>query len=200
MSDASHSHEEEAHEGPIKTPGQLIKAVIFSFVIPIFAIVLLATFVTSAKRPAAGSDGLGAEATALRISRVGHVEVKDASNPAALKTGDPLLFLATGTGISPFHSFVTTRPDLRYTLLHGVRFAAETALEAGFDPAQVHSCVSREDGGSFRGRVTAKLKTLSLSPSTHAFLCGNCDMIYEAFDVLRAAGVASDRIYTEVYF
>jgi len=88
MSDASHSHEEEAHEGPIKTPGQLIKAVIFSFVIPIFAIVLLATFVTSAKRPAAGSDGLGAEATALRISRVGHVEVKDASNPAALKTGE----------------------------------------------------------------------------------------------------------------
>jgi ferredoxin--NADP+ reductase len=119
---------------------------------------------------------------------------------AALKTGDPLLFLATGTGISPFHSFVTTRPDLRYTLLHGVRFAAETALEAGFDPAQVHSCVSREDGGPFRGRVTAKLKTLALSPSTHAFLCGNCDMIYEAFDILRAAGVASDRIYTEVYF
>jgi cytochrome c5 len=88
MSDASHSHEEEAHEGPIKTPSQLIKAVIFSFVVPVFAIVLLAIYVTTDKRPAAGSDGLGAEATALRISRVGHVEVKDASNPAALKTGE----------------------------------------------------------------------------------------------------------------
>jgi cytochrome c5 len=88
MSDASHSHEEEAHEGPIKTPKQLITTIVFSVLVPVFAIVLLATYVTSDKRPAAGSDGLGPEATALRISRVGKVEVKDASNPAALKTGE----------------------------------------------------------------------------------------------------------------
>ena len=88
MSDASHSHEEEAHEGPIKTPKQLITAIGFSILVPVFAIVLLATYVTTDKRPAAGSDGLGAEATALRISRVGKVEVKDASNPASLKTGE----------------------------------------------------------------------------------------------------------------
>jgi cytochrome c5 len=88
MSDASHSHEEEAHEGPIKTPKQLITTIVFSVLVPVFAIVLLATYVTTDKRPAAGSDGLGAEATALRISRVGLVEVKDASSPAALKTGE----------------------------------------------------------------------------------------------------------------
>ena len=88
MSDASHSHEEEAHEGPIKTPKQLITAIVFSIFVPVFAIVLLAMYVTTDKRPAAGSDGLGAEATALRISPVGLVEVKDASSPAALKTGE----------------------------------------------------------------------------------------------------------------
>jgi cytochrome c5 len=88
MSDASHSHEEEAHEGPIKTPKQLITAIGFSILVPIFAIVLLATYVTTDKRPAAGSDGLGEQATALRIARIGQVEVKDASNPAALKTGE----------------------------------------------------------------------------------------------------------------
>jgi len=88
MSDASHSHEEEAHEGPIKTPKQLITTIVFSFVVPVFAIVLLATFVTTDKRPAAGSDGLSAEATAKRIAPVGKVEVKDASNPATLKTGE----------------------------------------------------------------------------------------------------------------
>ena len=88
MSDASHSHEEEAHEGPVKTPKQLVVTIFFSFVIPIFVCVMLATYVTTDPRPAAGSDGLGAEATALRISRVGHVEVKDASSPAALKTGE----------------------------------------------------------------------------------------------------------------
>lgn len=119
---------------------------------------------------------------------------------APLRTRDPLLFLATGTGISPFHSFVATRPDLDYTLLHGVRKAEELALASGFDKTKLITCVTREAGGSFQGRITERLKTLDVRPGTHAFLCGNCDMIYEAFDLLRAAGVSSDRIYTEVYF
>jgi hypothetical protein len=42
MSDASHSHEEEAHEGPIKTPKQLITTIVFSVLVPVFTIVLLA--------------------------------------------------------------------------------------------------------------------------------------------------------------
>ncbi len=117
-----------------------------------------------------------------------------------LRSGDPLLFLATGTGISPFHSYVATVPHLDYTLLHGVRSTAERALARGFDAAKLISCVSGELGGDFHGRITARLQTLNLKPSSHAFLCGNCDMIYEAFDLLRAAGVSSDRIYTEVYF
>lgn len=118
----------------------------------------------------------------------------------ALRTGAPLLFLATGTGISPFHSFVRTRPDLEYTLLHGVRHTADLALEEGFAPDRLISCVSREPGGAFQGRVTDRLRLLDVAPDTRAFLCGNCDMIYEAFDLLRTAGVSSDHIYTEVYF
>ena len=50
MSDASHSHEEEAHEGPVKTPKQLIVTIIFSFAIPIFVCVMLATYVTTDPR------------------------------------------------------------------------------------------------------------------------------------------------------
>ena len=37
----------------------------------------------------------------------------------------PLLFIATGTGISPFHAFVGSRPGLDYQLLHGVRSPTE---------------------------------------------------------------------------
>ena len=119
---------------------------------------------------------------------------------AAFRAGAPLLFLATGTGISPFHSYIRTYPDLGYTLLHGVRTLKETALEADFVPAQVVSCVSQEDQGNFRGRITDRLRAGTLPPETHAFLCGNCDMIYEAFDILRGFGVPSDHIATEVYF
>ena len=76
------------HEGPIKTPKQLILAVFFSFVVPIVAIILLVMYVVNDHKPAAGSDGLTAEAVARRIHPVGTVEVKDLSDPAALKSGE----------------------------------------------------------------------------------------------------------------
>ena len=44
------------HEGPIKTPKQLVLAVLYAFVVPIFGIILLVMFVTAEKRPAAGRD------------------------------------------------------------------------------------------------------------------------------------------------
>jgi cytochrome c5 len=89
MSDAHHHHDDDGpHEGPIKTPKQLILAVFFAFVIPIIGIILLVSFVSADKRPAAGSDGLSAKAVAERIRPVGSVEVKDVSDPTSLKTGE----------------------------------------------------------------------------------------------------------------
>ena len=90
MSDAStqpgqESH--EPHEGPIKTPKQLILAVFFSFVVPIFTIIVLVSSVTSSPKPAAGSRGLEEQAVAARLQRVGAVEIKDVSDVSALKNG-----------------------------------------------------------------------------------------------------------------
>lgn len=88
MSDAHHDdHYEANHEGPIRTPKQLIVAVVLAFAVPITIIVLLAGYVSSSTKPAAGSDGLGAQATATRIAPVGQVAVKDASDASALKSG-----------------------------------------------------------------------------------------------------------------
>jgi cytochrome c5 len=90
MSDAtSHpDHDDGPHEGPIKTPKQLILAIFYAFVIPIAVIVLLVMYVTSSHRPAAGSNGLSKEAVAERIHPVGMVQVKDASDLSTLKTGE----------------------------------------------------------------------------------------------------------------
>ena len=87
---AVHEPEEldSPHEGPIKTPKQLILTVLFAFLVPIFGIVLLVMFVTVDKRPAAGSSAMTPEAIAERIRPVGTVEIKDASDVASMKTGE----------------------------------------------------------------------------------------------------------------
>jgi cytochrome c5 len=82
-----HGDDFQVHEGPIKTPKQLMWAVLAGFLIPIALAVMLANFVSSGKRPAAGSDGLEAKAIAQRIKPVGHVDVKDASDMSTLKSG-----------------------------------------------------------------------------------------------------------------
>ena len=76
---------EEAHTGPIKTPGQLLAAVFFSFVIPIFGIIGLVYFVASGNKPSSGAD-TSAKAVAERIQKVGAVEIRDANR--ALKSGE----------------------------------------------------------------------------------------------------------------
>ena len=51
-------------------------------------IVLLVSYVSSGSRPAAGSDGLGAEAVARRIQPLARVVVRDASEVTVVKTGE----------------------------------------------------------------------------------------------------------------
>ena len=65
MSDA---HDE--HESVIKTPKQLIAAVLAGFLVPIIGIVLLVQFVSNDKKVGAGSSALSAEAVAARIQPV----------------------------------------------------------------------------------------------------------------------------------
>lgn len=86
---ASHDHhQDDAHTGPIKTPKQLAWAVFFAFVVPVVVIILLANYVTTSAKPAAGTGALEGQAVAGRIAPVGHVEVKDANDIASLKTGE----------------------------------------------------------------------------------------------------------------
>ena len=89
MSDAHTPNDTDGpHEGPIKTPKQLILAVLYALVLPVIVILLLVEYVTADHRPAAGSTGLTPEAVAQRIHPVGMVQVKDASDLATLKTGE----------------------------------------------------------------------------------------------------------------
>jgi cytochrome c5 len=86
MSDNSQANaHEEDHTGPVKNPKQLLLAVFFSFVVPVFAIIGLVYFVTSDKKPAAGAVNME-KAIAERIQKIGAVEIRDANRQ--LKTGE----------------------------------------------------------------------------------------------------------------
>ncbi|WP_029001512.1 c-type cytochrome [Azohydromonas australica] len=89
-SNSHHTPDHEApHEGPIKTPKQLIWAVLFAFLVPIIGIVLLVTYVGAGKKPGAGTDILAEEAVARRIQPVGTIELRlAAAGGGVLKTGE----------------------------------------------------------------------------------------------------------------
>jgi ferredoxin/flavodoxin---NADP+ reductase len=112
----------------------------------------------------------------------------------------PLYFIATGTGISPFHSFVGSYEGLDYTLLHGIRNSLEQYEYDAYDRSRLVTCTSRENSGEYHGRVTDYLRGHPVPPAAACFLCGNCDMIYEAFDILQEQGIPHDRLFAEVYF
>ena len=76
----SEQHHEEAHTGPIKNPKHLLLAVFFSFIVPVFVIIGLVKFVTSSETT--GPGAANAEmAKAVRLQKVGSVEIRDANRP-----------------------------------------------------------------------------------------------------------------------
>jgi cytochrome c5 len=77
-------HPEEAHTGPVKSPKQFLWTVIFAFVVPVFAIIGLVTYVTAANKSGPGAaDNAGSIES--RLQKVGSVEIRDANRP--LKSG-----------------------------------------------------------------------------------------------------------------
>ncbi len=110
------------------------------------------------------------------------------------------LFIGTGTGIAPFRSITGSYPKLNYTLLHGVRFSNEGYERHRYSPDRYILCTSRDNRGDFNGRVTDYLQQNSLHSDTLVYLCGNCDMIYDVYDLLTSRGFPSGNIKTEVYF
>ena len=149
----------------------------------------------------------GTVSPALRRRRPGDpLEVEGPHGSFTLVEGSRektrFLFCATGTGVSPFHCFARSSPGLDYTLLHGVRAAEELCDREVFEAPRMVPCVSRGrvPAGGYAGRLTSYLSAHPVLPSPYCYLCGNSDMIYEAYSLLRDRGVPHSQIFAEVYF
>ena len=79
MSDNTH---DEGHSSPIKPPKQLFWVSMAAFVLPVFIIIGLVAYVTSGNKTAPGASDME-RAIALRLQKVGTVEIRDANRPLA---------------------------------------------------------------------------------------------------------------------
>ena len=111
-----------------------------------------------------------------------------------------LVFIASGTGISPFHSFVRSFPGIDYTLIHGVRYKNESYERNDYDPLRYILCTSKDSNSGHKGRVTRFLPAYPVDPEMLFYVCGNNNMIYEVYHILRARGIPAENIFSEVYF
>jgi ferredoxin/flavodoxin---NADP+ reductase len=110
------------------------------------------------------------------------------------------LFVATGTGIAPYHSFLKTHPHLDYHLIHGITDAAEACEKTFYNPQRLTLCTTQKQDGDYHGRVTQWLQQNDLSPYQHIYLCGNRNMINDTFTLLKEKGFPMENIHAEAYF
>lgn len=109
-------------------------------------------------------------------------------------------FIASGTGVAPFRSFVRSYPNIDYTLLHGVKNTSEAYDRSDYDPERHVLCTSQDTDGDFNGRVTEYIRKNVFDTKALYYLCGNINMIYEVFDILKMKGVPANHLHAEVYF
>jgi ferredoxin-NADP reductase len=137
--------------------------------------------------------------------RVGVEALKGRFTLAKAHPFERLLFVATGTGVAPFRSFVRSSPEQDYFLVHGVRTVEEDFAAEFCRPERRVVCISAPPpwtaGGPLRsGRVTAWLESMEPGTFDRAYLCGNARMIAQALPILVDKGIAEARIHTETYF
>jgi cytochrome c5 len=126
-----------SEESFIKTPKQLIWAVVLAFIVPIIVIVLLVSFVTSAKKPGAGSDAFTPEAVAERIAPVAKFELDPSTSaapsvtaPAALAVAAPAPAMIT-SAVAPVAAATVAAVDAGKALYEKACMACHVAGVAG---------------------------------------------------------------------
>lgn len=121
-------------------------------------------------------------------------------DPEMIRQKRKFLFVASGTGIAPFHSMIRSIPDLDYQLLHGVRYAEEAYEKNTYNLERHVVCTSGDDKGDFNGRVTDYIKQNEFEKDTICYFCGNFNMIREAMSLLEKKGIPPAQLHAEVYF
>lgn len=130
-----------------------------------------------------------------------------------LATQDPLVMVATGSGLAPLRAMIldqlrtkeTKRPIALYL---GMRHATELfwldqfeELHDNFPNFTYHVTLSQapDEWTLCRGRVTDCLSIHDLLPNAQYYLCGNPHMIEDVMKVLKERGVEESKVHHEKF-
>ncbi|HCX63948.1 MAG TPA: ferredoxin--NAD(+) reductase [Eubacteriaceae bacterium] len=125
------------------------------------------------------------------------------------RSGENLIFIANGIGITPFIAMVKdallNQPHLkRVTLLHGQRFDHDflysdyfKELEKEYPKFTYEEIASRPKSQQYRkGYVTELIKEVELKDA-HVYMCGSKNMIVDSYNYLKENGVKKENINYE---
>lgn len=114
----------------------------------------------------------------------------------------PAVFIATGTGVAPFLSWLRSpEAPVPRAFFYGVRKRENAVFHDWLRDRLGFGCTYRMlVSGEGEGRVTDLSDTLPLGPDLHYYLCGHESMSRDMTARLQALGVPDFRIHSEVFF
>ena len=133
-------------------------------------------------------------------------------------TNQRYIFVATGTGVTPYRAMLPqlkalfAKRDIEVVLIYGARNESELLYGDEFEAFarenpqfRFYACFSRTPRAVTRphdrnGRVQVALEEIQPDPARDiAYLCGNPDMVDQAFNLLKDAGLPIPHIRREKY-
>lgn len=123
---------------------------------------------------------------------------------------EPSIWIAIGTGVAPFLSFVRGegyKSLENKMLIQGARFLdsfwGQDIFEKSSLGSYIRCCSSLkdlQDKDIYSGRLTNFLRENLLSNERKVYLCGNPQMIVQVREILLEKGFSLENIISEVYF
>ena len=139
-----------------------------------------------------------------RLTKGSCIEVSEAMG-SFLPTTQKAVLIATGTGIAPFVSMISSGYANNKILLHGSRtlegfyFHELFASRMGYN--YLRYCTTEAAPGIISGRLTNHLKQMDDNdPDILYYLCGSNQMVIDVREILLNRQVPYENIKAEIYF
>jgi len=115
-------------------------------------------------------------------------------------------FFASGSGLAPFLSIISSFKDLKFNIFHGIRLAEDIYTLNKLENYNVF--ISNYNGEKnnyikiYKGRITKNFESIkkNIDSNDLFFICGNSLMIHDVYDFLKKNNIKTNNIYSELFF